>query len=84
MIGRVVASDGAERPEEVEGPAREEVPPDWRERDMIRRRMKRRAVMMEKNLLKLLAVCCVHRCAINFWIIVKKIFFCSTLFELFR
>lgn len=41
VIGRVVASDGAVRPEEVfEGRAREDVPPDWRERDMIRRMMK--------------------------------------------
>jgi len=37
VIGRVVASAGAVRPEEVEGcgRAREEVPPDWRERDMM-------------------------------------------------
>ena len=43
VIGRVVASDGAVRPEEVEGlgRAREEVPPDWRERDMVWKKMKR-------------------------------------------
>ena len=43
VIGRVVASDGAVRPEEVEGlgRAREEVPPDWRERDMVWKKIKR-------------------------------------------
>lgn len=50
MIGRVVAWAGAARVELVGlGRAREEVPPDWRERDMIRRRMKRRSVMVETN-----------------------------------
>jgi len=44
VIGRVVASAGAVRPEEVEGwgRAREEVPPDWRERDMMMMVVRRR------------------------------------------
>ena len=51
VMGRVVASEGAVRPDEVEGwgRAREEVPPDWRERDMVRRKMKRRTVIVEND-----------------------------------
>lgn len=51
VIGRVVASDGALRAEEVEGlgRAREAAPPDWRERDIVRMKVRRwrRSVMVE-------------------------------------
>lgn len=40
VIGRVVVWVPSEA-DRVEGRAREEVPPDWRERDMVRRRVGR-------------------------------------------